>query len=193
MLPFINHTQLKQLTTSIIALIFWLSAYMLYDYITVFALAFRDQSSLLASIAIQLGSLLLAQLLINRLARHVSIYKLIIASIVIFQLVLIANQFYSSYSAKRILYPRILAVSKDWSIQGDRIEILGKRFGEISDQGSVKVRDTEFMIISWSNNRVVVEQPVPQSFFKSPLILTKSTNQSDQIDIFEIKDPKDVL
>lgn len=92
-----------------------------------------------------------------------------------------------------IRIPRIESVSRMTTIQGDRVLIKGRHFGLPHQVGSVRVGDVEFIIVSWSDTRVVAEQPVPSHFFLDSLILTNIFNNSDQVPSFRISNPSEVL
>lgn len=78
------------------------------------------------------------------------------------------------------------------SIQAQRIEITGRGFGHPGKEGMVNVGDLEFLIITWNDERVVVEQPVPSRYFVGDMVLTNHYGNSLVIEDFTIKDPSEV-
>jgi hypothetical protein len=109
-------------------------------------------------------------------------------------LTLTAHSAYRNYYDDLQKFPKVKSISRDWSIQGDRITITGRNFGGEWQLGGIVVGELEFNIISWNQNRVVAEQPVPDSFFSAPLmIINHYGNQTIVVEDFEIKNPSDVL
>jgi hypothetical protein len=90
---------------------------------------------------------------------------------------------------------RIQSISKNWSIQGDRVAIEGRNFGKNWQPGKVFVGLVEFKIILWSDTRIVIEQPVARVAIPYTAVLTVKTASGDIIHdvMFTIKDPSDVL
>jgi hypothetical protein len=102
---------------------------------------------------------------------------------------IIGNKFYSNYYGRLQQYPKIYSVSSNWSIQGMPIIIEGKNFGEAWEKGKVKVGDIVFEIQSWSSQKIVATQPVPDHFFQGTLKVIKNNNDESQEIPFEIRDP----
>ncbi len=104
-------------------------------------------------------------------------------------IMVVANSSYSRYYQHLQMIPKIFSMSDDWSIQGKSIKIDGINFGQSHQKGAVRVNDLEFIIKKWSDEEIVIQQPVPERFFSGSLIIEKSDgNVSDPIE-FEIRDP----
>jgi hypothetical protein len=106
--------------------------------------------------------------------------------------VIVYGRYQQHYSWLQTI-PKIKSISKNWSIQGDLIAIEGKNFGEAWRAGSVKVGELEYVVRSWPDARVVVEQPLIQDYQFAPLILSNYHNNQATIENFELRDPADVL
>lgn len=89
--------------------------------------------------------------------------------------------------------PRVKSISKNWSIQGDKIVIRGKNFGEPWSKGKVYVDDLEFTIVSWNNFRILVEQPVSEYSVNGILIVCNHAGNCSRGKSFAIRDPSTVL
>lgn len=118
-------------------------------------------------------------------------------SIIIFTLLsvffLVGIKTYQNYYSNLQRIPKIKSFSKDWSIQGDKIVIEGKNFGSAERAGTVHVNEIVFSVYSWSNTRVVVEQPITQQYQVGKLKITNYHGNSAYIEPFELKDPASVL
>lgn len=102
---------------------------------------------------------------------------------------LFGNQLYKKATYGRSLLPKIYSVTDNWSIQAKRIEIKGKNFGPTWKRGKVFVENLEFNVLYWSEDLVLIEQPVPPEFFQGHLYLvTKEGQISNKIN-YEVKDP----
>jgi hypothetical protein len=105
---------------------------------------------------------------------------------------------YLSYYGWLQTYPKIFNLSHDWGIQRSFISIEGKNFGPTWQPGKVYIKDNllrsdnqnmEFIIKFWSPDLVIIEQPVPERFFKGQLYLQKFNGRESNPKDFEIKDP----
>lgn len=106
----------------------------------------------------------------------------------------ITGYWYQSHYSSLQRIPKVKSISKDWTIQADLVIITGRNFGSTIDTGTVYVGDLLFHNISWSNHRVVVEQPVPDEFFTAPMSLTNHRGNSVIVTPnFSIRDPAEVL
>lgn len=110
-------------------------------------------------------------------------------SSLIFLAALIGHQRYVQHYDWLQQFPKLKSVSATSSIQAERIEIIGRNFGHPGNEGSVRVGSLEFMIVSWNDERVVVEQPVPSRYFVDDMILTDHHGNELVIGDFAIKDP----
>lgn len=120
--------------------------------------------------------------------------KLLHAALIIgiFFLVLIGHINYSRFYEELQQIPKIKSVSKNWTIQGDRIQITGRNFGSPSQPGKVMVGKLTFQNIYWDEYKVVVEQPVPEIFFSDNLLLCNSLLLCIDTGLFEVRDPRTV-
>jgi hypothetical protein len=100
---------------------------------------------------------------------------------------------YQKYYTSLQKIPKIKNVSKNWSIQGDKIKIIGKNFGPAWQPGEVWVDDVEFLIYSWTDNKVIAEQPLNQDYKVDTLRLINHYGNQAVVEPFELKDPADVL
>lgn len=110
----------------------------------------------------------------------------------IFLGILLIHNSYSLFYQRLQRYPKLRSISKMSSIQAERIEIIGRNFGHPGKQGTVKVGGLEFLIITWNNERVVAEQPVPSRYFVDDMILTNQYGNTLVIENFAIKDPSEL-
>jgi hypothetical protein len=111
---------------------------------------------------------------------------------VAFLVSIMGNKFYSNYYGRLQQYPKIYSISSNWSIQGMPVTIEGKNFGEAWERGNVKAGDIVFEIQSWSPQKIIVVQPVPERFFKGTLTVIKENNYQSQEIPFEIRDPSNL-
>lgn len=72
--------------------------------------------------------------------------------------------YYLQIKRSREYLPKIIHVHPVRFIQGEIIEINGSNFGPIFDKGKVFVNETEFITQDWSNNKIIIEAPVPDKF-----------------------------
>jgi len=103
---------------------------------------------------------------------------------------------YLNYYGELQEFPKIYKISKNYGFQGTIINIEGKNFGPAWQPGKVYVKEPilrpdqkvlEFTIKSWSSDLVVVEQPVPENFFKGQLYLQKFNTKESNPKDFEIR------
>lgn len=111
----------------------------------------------------------------------------------IFFLVLVGHISYSRFYDELQQIPKIKSVSKNWSIQGDRIIIEGRNFGNPQEPGKVFVGQLLFNIKLWTDTKVIIEQPVPNSFFRKPLFLKNAKGSIVKVaEDFVIRDPSEL-
>lgn len=118
---------------------------------------------------------------------------LLLSSLFVIGISMVFHTIYSNNYAYLQKFPKIKSVSKQWSIQGDQISIYGKNFGSPDAQGQVRVGDLYYGNIYWTNEKVIVEQPVPEDYITDTMVLTNSHGNSVNVAAFEIKDPSEVL
>ncbi len=100
------------------------------------------------------------------------------------------NGVYRGYYNRRQEIPRIYSLSSDWSIVGKQITIDGKNFGPVWRAGKVAVDDLEFMVVDWSEEKIIIAQPHPDRFFSGTIMVKNwRGNTSNSVD-FEIRDPE---
>ncbi|MDD3888172.1 MAG: IPT/TIG domain-containing protein [Patescibacteria group bacterium] len=116
-----------------------------------------------------------------------------VATVVLMILSIIGYTKYLQYQDWLQTFPKIRSVSKKWSIQGDRIAIMGKNFGEPWRSGSVYVGNIEYTIVSWTPTKILIEQPVTGQYGTKPLVIYNHHNKYAELKEFEIKDPSQVL
>lgn len=102
---------------------------------------------------------------------------------------LVGNYFYGQYYQQLQRYPKIFTVSSDWSIQGMKVRIEGKNFGPANEAGQVMVDDLQMNNVKWTEQSVLVEQPVPAQYFVGQLVLERADGMTAEGGEFEIKDP----
>ncbi len=107
--------------------------------------------------------------------------------------VLIAQRSYKKYYSSLQAYPKIKSVTKKWTIQGDRVAIIGRNFGEPWRAGTVTLNDVDYTIVSWSENKIIIEQPVIGETQQGQLVVTNYRSKQAFIDNFAIKNPTEVL
>lgn len=113
---------------------------------------------------------------------------------IFFLLTLFAHQRYVKFYLQLQTVPKIKSISKNWTIQGDRIAIEGRNFSSHwQDEARVAVGEVEFNIVSWSNRRIVVEQPLSDQYFTDMMIVCNRRGNCTEIGEFTIKDPAEVL
>lgn len=152
--------------------------------------SFPEHFRLVLLICSLVGGWLLAVFLSNK--NYSPSYKILFFSAMVLILVLFGHTKYSDYSDFLREFPVIKKVSKNWSIQGDRIAIEGRGFGGPWQNGSVSLGDLEYTEISWSDNRVVVEQPLTSEYFSGQLKICNYKNKCDSVP-FQIRNPAEVL
>lgn len=108
-------------------------------------------------------------------------------TVCVFCFVLVSHWYYKEYYNSLQQYPKIMEISKNWTIPGDRIEIIGRNFGEPHEPGKVMVGDVEFMNITWTDKRVVVEQPVVESQVGELEVCSISNCVEGQVVHFELR------
>jgi hypothetical protein len=128
---------------------------------------------------------------VNKGANKVSHKKLLIW-IVVLLVGLGGNYLYRQHYRYLQQFPRIYSLSTDWSIQGMKIKIEGKNFGSPSEPGQVMVNDFKLLNHKWSNQEVIVEQPVPERYFQGDLVLKNADGKASQAVEFEIRDPAEL-
>lgn len=114
----------------------------------------------------------------------VPVYTLTLCS---FCFLVVSHWYYKEYYNSLQQYPKIKEISKNWTIPGDRIEIIGRNFGEPHEPGKVMVGDVEFMNITWTDTRVVVEQPVAESHVGELEVCSVSNCAEGQVVHFELR------
>lgn len=110
-----------------------------------------------------------------------------------FILTLVAQQKYRAYYSNLEKQPKIQYITRNWSIQGDRLVIKGRNFGDPWRLGSVWLNDIEYTIVSWDDERIVIEQPVTEQFTSGTLVIKNEAGNVVEVSEFEIKDPTEVL
>ncbi len=84
---------------------------------------------------------------------------------------------------------RIHSLSSTSSIQGDYVSLNGQNFGDPWQAGTVTVGNTNFIIVRWENEKVVIKQPVTEPIDNAILRLCNTNNICDKYKYFTIQDP----
>ena len=80
--------------------------------------------------------------------------------VLIFFGVVLGYSQYSTYYDQLQQVPKVQYVSPIVGIPGERAEILGRNFGHPHEPGTVHLGEVQLRIVSWNDERVVVEVPV---------------------------------
>lgn len=84
---------------------------------------------------------------------------------------------------------RVHSLSSTSSIQGDYISINGHNFGDAWEAGTVTVGGTNFIIVRWENEKVVIKQPVTEPVDNAVLRICNAQDICDEYKYFTILDP----
>jgi hypothetical protein len=176
--------------TATVWLITWHAAeYLLTEQFFIINRLNSRQASLwlIALMALVIAAVLLKKIQFQpKITACLTIYALLILTVA-------ATGLYQKYYSSLQKIPKIKNVSKNWSIQGDKIKIIGKNFGPAWQPGEVWVDDLEFLIYSWTDNKVIAEQPLNQDYKVDTLRLINHYGNQAVVEPFELKDPADVL
>lgn len=102
--------------------------------------------------------------------------------------VFMSHQFHLSFIKKTQEF-KICSLSSPWGIQGKEIIIYGQNFSPEWQPGQVFVNDFPMRILHWTENKITVEQPVPNSYFKGQLFVINFDGQKSNSKPFEIVNP----
>jgi len=111
-------------------------------------------------------------------------------------LVVVSLIFYNVYyqiKLDREYLPKIYQVKPSWVIQGQPIEIKGTNLGMVFQKGEVMVDGMEFLVKDWSENRVIVEAPVPSRVGNFNIFIKTKDGRTSNFLHLEIKDPNELL
>ncbi len=112
--------------------------------------------------------------------------------VLVFSGIFTHKQYQAFYSRLQHI-PQVKSVTKNWTIQGDKVAIYGKNFGQSWQKGSVKLNDFEYQLVSWDDRRIVIEQPAIDDPQKGELTIVNHYGNKTTVAPFEIKDPSEVL
>ncbi|MEA2056634.1 MAG: IPT/TIG domain-containing protein [Patescibacteria group bacterium] len=70
-------------------------------------------------------------------------------------------------------YPRIYSKEPDWTIQGSKIVIEGKNFGQAYEIGEVYLDDIKLESQYWTNYKIIAKQPVTDDYGKHRLYVKR--------------------
>lgn len=184
----LTHASIPYLTAGIFSVMIWLVAFDSTQFAFTQHWYLTDQIPSSIKIAYYFFSVVLAGLVLTKYTVF-SDKKNSMLVLLLFIGTVLGHKTYKNYYSHLQSIPKIKHLSKNWTIQGDRIAITGRNFGPAWNPGSVSVGDTVFEVVSWSNNRVVVEQPVT-SPGTGKLILSNDQGKSIVVtDFFEMRDP----
>ena len=121
--------------------------------------------------------------------------KLLPLIVILFFGVLVGNKKYCQYYNSLQQQIKIFKVNdgQNWSIQGMKIKIEGRAFGEAWRPGKVFIGDMELFVRSWSADLVIAEQPVPDAFLKGGLYLIRYDGEKSNKIPFRIRDPIELV
>ena len=112
--------------------------------------------------------------------------------IILVALVVFSFAFYGFYhhiKLTREYLPKIYQVRPSWVIQGQPLEIKGVNFGPTFKKGKIIVDGMEFLVDSWTENKIVAEAPVPCKTGYFYLYLETKEGKKSNLWPFEVKDP----
>lgn len=109
--------------------------------------------------------------------------------VLIFILLLWGNKNYLKYYNRLQEFPKIYNISSDWSIVGKQITITGKNFGPVWQKGKVTVDDFEMLILDWSEEEIVAEQPHPPEYFSGQMTVKNWRGNTSNGVAFEVRNP----
>jgi hypothetical protein len=112
-----------------------------------------------------------------------------IGSIVLFLGVIIVQSYFVRFYHQFQYIPEIRSISKNWTVQGDVIVITGRDFGEVLRPGTVRVGELEYKILDWNNHYIEAQQPIPDGYYKAPLVVCNYLDVCTEAGVVEIKDP----
>lgn len=141
-----------------------------------------------------LGLLFIATIIFTLYQRTQKNFSLLffILSNLIFIGTLIGHHRYIQYYHWLQEFPKLKSISTTNTIQGEKVEILGKNFGTREAINSVKVDNLEFTIVYWDDEKIIIEQPVPSRYFTDEMVLTNSHGNKLVIQNFMIRDPLEI-
>jgi len=96
---------------------------------------------------------------------------------------------YRNEKLQREYLPKIFHVSPNWAIQRQLVKIEGLNFGHSFQKGTVVIGQEKMIIVTWSDNFILAEQPVPAGFAVSQLKVIKGNGVISNGIPFEIRNP----
>lgn len=99
------------------------------------------------------------------------------------------------YTRGRVYYksiPRIHSVEPKEGYQGQPVKIKGINFFQIENKGKVFLGDDEITALSWKDDEVIFEQPVPSKFGMTELYLVRSDGKKSVILKYFVKNPSEL-
>lgn len=88
---------------------------------------------------------------------------------------------YRAYYSQLQQHPKVQHVSPIVGIPGERVEILGRNFGHPHEPGTVHLGEVELLIVSWNDERVVVEVPVEKTIKSTTILRIITENQKELV------------
>lgn len=176
------------LIVSLLTITLWLVIIDLFEYL------FTYKWYLLNSVSIETKTITLVVVFLVCTLFFYKKEQLLDSFVLIFFVVVITSHgIYTNYYQYLQNSPQIKSISKKWSIQGDIITIKGKNFGDEWERGAIWAGETDMIIKSWSNYKIVFEQPVPTGFTTDKLMLCKASEFCTSISPYQVRDPSEVL
>ena len=183
-----------ELSLSLLVISFWLG---ITDWLEIYITEWRWIRNDLPQewrLGVLILMLLIATLIITKI--HIRSFKTSIILLVVSSILLLGTLYghsqYKQYRQSFETIPKIKFLSKKWTINGSRIAIVGRNFGEPWQRGTIWLGDTEFIIVSWDDERIVAEQPVSGEH-SGVLMIRNEFGVEMAVTEFEIKDPTEVL
>lgn len=89
--------------------------------------------------------------------------------------------------------PKIYRISRDWGIQGQKVEIRGVNFFPGWKKGKVVLDGEEMLVRFWDERLIIAEQQVPSKFGKMNLYIVRKDGVASNSFPFEVRDPKELI
>jgi len=100
--------------------------------------------------------------------------------------------FYNQYHLEKVYreyLPKIYNYSPNWGVQGQILIIEGVKFGMVWQGGTVYVGEDKFETVEWTENKLVVQQPVSGNFGIKELSVLRWDGIVSNPVSYEFRDP----
>lgn len=88
--------------------------------------------------------------------------------------------------------PRVYSVEPKEGYQAMIVKIKGTNFFKIESKGKIYLGNEEMNVISWKDNEIIFEQPVPSKFGKTDLYLIRSDGKKSTVFKYFIVNPSNL-